>query len=67
MADPQACGRLRTISVGITGTSEKVIAADDRARFIEVIETELGSLHEGNFARYQLRFSEFRDWKKIWL
>ncbi len=51
----------------ITGTSERVIAADDRARFIEVIETELGSLHEGNFARYQLRFSEFRDWKKIWL
>jgi hypothetical protein len=50
----------------ITGTSEKVIAADDRARFIEVIETEPGSLHEGNFARYQLRFSEFRDWKKIW-
>ena len=51
----------------ITGKSEKLIAADDRARFIEVIETELGCLHEGNFARYQLRFSEFRDWKKIWL
>lgn len=51
----------------ITGKSEKVISALDRARFIEVIETELGSLHEGNFARYQLRFSEFREWKKIWL
>ena len=51
----------------IIGRSEKMISADDRARFIEIIETELGSLHEGNFARFQLRFSEFRDWKKIWL
>ena len=38
----------------------------DRARFVEVAETELTSLHEGNIARYRLRPSEFADWKQIW-
>ena len=35
------------------------IPEEDRARFIEVVETELSSLHEGNIARYRLRPSEF--------
>ena len=38
---------------------EESILAEHRARFIEVIETELSSLHEGNIARYRLRPSEF--------
>jgi hypothetical protein len=29
-------------------------------------ETELTSLHEGNFARYRLRPAEFAAWKKTW-
>jgi Fic family protein len=57
----------RTAVDWITERSEAEIPADDRARFVEVIETELGCLHEGNFARYQLRSSEFRDWHKTWL
>ncbi len=42
------------------------IVAPDQARFREVVETELGSLHEGNTARYQLRQSEFAAWKEGW-
>lgn len=38
----------------------------DRAKFIEVVETELLSLHEGNFARYRIRPSEFAAWKVVW-
>ncbi len=38
----------------------------DRNRFIEVVETELMSLHEGNIARYRLRPSEYQVWKKTW-
>jgi Fic/DOC family len=38
----------------------------DRARFIEVAETELMSIHDGNFARYQIRPSEFQAWQKKW-
>jgi len=49
--------------------AEKVkvdIAADDRPRFIEVVETELGNLHEGNIARYRLRPAEFSSWQEGW-
>jgi hypothetical protein len=38
----------------------------DRDRLIEVVETELLSLHEGNFARYMVRPSEFRKWQDKW-
>jgi len=42
------------------------VPTDDRNRFIEVIETELGSLHEGNIARYRLRPTEFITWSQTW-
>lgn len=38
----------------------------DRHRFVEVVETELMSLHEGNMARYRLRPSEFDAWRRGW-
>ncbi len=42
------------------------IEAVDRDRFIEVVETQLLSLHEGNIARYRLRPSEFQAWREHW-
>ena len=50
----------------INGKTKESIPAEHRARFIEVIETELSSLHEGNIARYRLRPSEFEAWHKNW-
>ena len=47
----------------LTGQSETEIADEDRLKFIETVEIELLSLHEGNIARYRLRPSEFADWK----
>lgn len=38
----------------------------ERAEFIDVAETELLALHEGNFARYRIRPSEYEAWQKIW-
>jgi Fic family protein len=38
----------------------------DRARFVEIVETELMSLHEGNIARYRLRLPEYRAWQNVW-
>ena len=35
-------------------------------RFREIAERELLGLHEGNFARYRIRPSEFAAWQKIW-
>lgn len=42
------------------------VPADERARFIEVVETELGCLHGGNIARYRLRPAEFESWSSGW-
>jgi DNA-binding Lrp family transcriptional regulator len=67
------------ISEIVTGNSSAVEASGiiknyalqlppvDQRRFIEMIETELLSLHEGNFARYRVRPSEFKIWKEHWL
>ena len=38
----------------------------DQPRFVEVVETEIMSLHEGNIARYRLRPAEFRAWRESW-
>ena len=39
---------------------------DERARFIEIAETELLTIHDGNFARYQIRPQEFETWRRVW-
>ncbi len=39
---------------------------EDRQRFIEMTETELLSLHDGNIARYRVSPSQFAEWKKRW-
>ena len=46
--------------------SERVIEQTSRAQFRETVETELLALHEGNFARYRIRPSEFRAWQEVW-
>lgn len=38
----------------------------DQTRFVEVAETEIMSLHEGNIARYRLRQAEFQAWRENW-
>jgi hypothetical protein len=45
---------------------ENNLAADDRSRFREMAESDLLNLHEGNFARLQVRPSEFAAWKIAW-
>ena len=42
------------------------VSSADRARFVEVVETELMSLHEGNIARYRLRPTEYEAWRQGW-
>ncbi len=46
--------------------SEANVAADERERFREMAEAELLGLHEGNFARYQIKPSEFEAWITSW-
>jgi hypothetical protein len=42
------------------------VPLSDHARFIEMVETELLSLHEGNFARYRVSPPAFDRWKQAW-
>ena len=39
---------------------------EEYERFREIAERELLSLHEGNFARYRIRPSEFAAWQEAW-
>ena len=51
----------------IAAWTKKNIAEGERARFRDIAENELISLHEGNFARYQVRPSEFKSWQDVWV
>lgn len=56
----------KAVSAYIAAWVETNIAEAERERFREMAEAELLSLHEGNFARYQVRPSEFAAWQEVW-
>ncbi len=56
----------RAIADEIAKLAEKAVEPEDRDTFAAVIEEELLSLHSGNFARYQVRPSEFSAWQDVW-
>lgn len=56
----------RTAAQWIELQASRKIPPDDQHRFIEVVETEVGNLHQGNIARYHLRPAEFAEWKRSW-
>ncbi len=56
----------KTASAFIKRRADENVPVADRMRFIEIAETEIMSLHEGNIARFRLRPSEFQAWKKGW-
>lgn len=56
----------RAATKWIPGKMIEEIELPDRARFREVIESELRGLHEGNIARYKIRPLEFARWKAGW-
>ena len=44
----------------------EVVARFPQGAAIEVVETEVMSLHEGNIARYRLRPSQYQTWRETW-
>lgn len=50
----------------IRSWAEQNIVTNDRARVVEIVETNLLSLHEGNFAKFRVRPSEFEAWQSVW-
>jgi len=51
----------------IESWTQAVIDKADRKQFVEIAESELSGLHEGNFVRYRIKPSEFEAWQKVWL
>ncbi|MGB7128552.1 MAG: Fic family protein [Candidatus Rhabdochlamydia sp.] len=71
--------RKETIAIVVRGKMDKksatafirkqakdMVPSTDQMKFIEVVETELMSLHEGNISRYGLRPLDFEEWQKGW-
>ncbi|MCX6874242.1 MAG: Fic family protein [Verrucomicrobia bacterium] len=50
----------------VRGQAAKLPETPDSDRLAAMAETELTSLHEGNFARYRVRPAEFAAWKRKW-
>src|SRR3546814_325985 len=48
----------------VSAWTKEHIDQPEHAKFREIAEGELLSLHEGNFARYQIRPSEFAAWRE---
>ena len=56
----------RQATAQVSVWTQEHIEEPERERFREVAERELLSLHAGNFARYQIRPSEFAAWQEAW-
>jgi fido (protein-threonine AMPylation protein) len=46
--------------------AEATLIEADRKRFVAAAEETLAGIHEGNFARYRVRPSEFEAWREMW-
>jgi len=46
--------------------AEESVIESDRKRFVSAAEETLAAIHEGNFARYRVRPSEYEAWKAAW-
>ncbi len=44
----------------------ELVESKDQAKFMEVIEIELMSLHQGNIARFRLKLDDYDRWLKTW-
>lgn len=56
----------RTEAVDHIEKKSKKLSQEDQQRFVEAVETELLNLHEGNYARYWIKPSQFKIWKENW-
>lgn len=62
----RGCMDKQTAIKAIKQKASVTVILNDQARFTEVIETELISLHKGNIARFRLKPSEYDAWVKTW-
>lgn len=57
---------MRAAAEHVAAWTRSNIAPNEQERFQEIAESELLSLHEGNFARYRIRPAEYAAWRSTW-
>jgi hypothetical protein len=62
----RGCMDKKQATAHVSAWTQEHIDQKERERFREIAESELLALHEGNFARYQIRPSEFKAWQEAW-
>ena len=62
----RACMDRKQATAWVAAWAQEHIDPGQSERFREVAERELLNLHEGNFARYRVRPSEFEAWQEAW-
>ena len=60
------CMNMKRATAHVSAWTRQHIDSREVERFREIAERELLSLHEGNFARYRIRPTEFTAWQKSW-
>jgi hypothetical protein len=56
----------RDNAINAIASKAQPLPVADQTQFIAVVETELLNLHDGNFARYWIKPSEYILWKEAW-
>lgn len=62
----RGCMDRKEAAAHIVSWTKANIDPADRERFREIAESELLSLHQGNYARYRIRPAEFDAWRRVW-
>jgi len=62
----RACCDRREAVARLRNWAQESVIEPDRKRFVAAAEETLAGIHEGNFARYRVRPSEFEAWLKSW-
>ena len=57
-------GMLQPTEHAVRTATGELVPPRDLDRFVELVLSDLGHLHEGNVFRYRLRLSEYQAWKK---
>ena len=60
------CMDMKRATAHVGAWTRQHIDSREGERFREIAERELLGLHEGNFARYRIRPSEFEAWREVW-
>lgn len=56
----------RTTALSLINDRKLQLPSEDQDQFVYAVEKTLMSLHEGNYGRFFVSFTEFKKWKEAW-